>query len=150
MRIGGEMAEQRNPTFSSLEEYARMLSMNYPAGQPDALMRMARYGLREGDDGRYSLKMDPKLRADRPDDEASAAQEEAFTKLQWGALEKLPCPALVVRGAASDILSPDIADKMVDEVIPNATLAVVPQAAHSVATDNPDGFAEAVCKFVLG
>lgn len=152
MRIGGEMTEQRNPTFASIEEYARMLSMNYPAGQPEALMRMARYGLRkeDGDGGRYVLKMDPKLRNDRPDDAASIAKEEAFTQLQWDALAKLPCPALVVRGAASDILSPEIADKMVEEVIPNATLAVVPQAAHSVATDNPEGFAEAVCEFVLG
>lgn len=150
MRIGGEMAEQRNPTFASVEEYARLLSLNYPAGQPEALMRMARFGLRQGEDGRYALKMDPKLRADRPDDAESVAKEEAFTQLQWDALAKLPCPTLVVRGAASDILSPDIADKMVEEVIPNATLAVVPQAAHSVATDNPDGFAEAVCSFVLG
>ncbi len=152
MRIGGEMADPRNPTFSSIEEYARMLSINYPAGQPEALMRMARYGLRKGkgDEGRYSLKMDPKLRSDRPDDAESIAKEEAFTQLQWDALAKLPCPALVVRGAASDILSPEIADKMVEEVIPNATLAVVPQAAHSVATDNPEGFAEAVCGFVLG
>jgi pimeloyl-ACP methyl ester carboxylesterase len=150
MRIGGEMAEQRNPTFASVEEYARLLSLNYPAGQPEALMRMARFGLRQGDDGRYALKMDPKLRSDRPDDAESIAKEEAFTQLQWDALAKLPCPALVVRGAASDILSPDIADKMVEEVIPNATLAVVPQAAHSVATDNPEGFAEAVCSFVLG
>ncbi|MFK7896979.1 MAG: alpha/beta fold hydrolase [Myxococcota bacterium] len=150
MRIGSEMAEQQNPTFASVEEYARLLSRNYPAGQPEALMRMARFGLRQRDDGRFEMKMDPKLRADRPEDAESVAKEEAFTQLQWDALAKLPCPALVVRGAASDILSPDIADKMVDDVIPNATLAVVPQAAHSVATDNPEGFAEAVCGFVLG
>jgi len=55
-----------------------------------------------------------------------------------------------VRGAASDIMSPDVADRMVEEVIPNATLAVVPQAAHSVMTDNPEGFNQAVGEFVLG
>ena len=149
-RIGNEMSEQRAPVFSSLEEYARMLSHNYPAGQPAALQRMAKYGLRKRDDGLFELKMDPNLRGDRPDDDESQAAEEAFIQKQWDALAKLPCPTLVVRGAASDILAPDTADKMVDDVLQNGTLAVVPQAAHSVATDNPQGFEDAVLAFVLG
>ncbi|MFP6655654.1 MAG: alpha/beta hydrolase, partial [Myxococcota bacterium] len=41
MRIGNEMSEHREPVFSSIEEYLAMLSMNYPAGQPAALKRMA-------------------------------------------------------------------------------------------------------------
>lgn len=149
-RIGNEMAEQRAPVFSSIEEYARMLSLNYPAGRPAALHRMAKYGLRQRDDGLYSLKMDPSLRSDRPSDDEARKAEERFIQKQWDALAKLPCPTLVVRGAASDILAPDMADRMVDEVLQNGTLAVVPQAAHSVATDNPEGFQEAVCAFVLG
>jgi pimeloyl-ACP methyl ester carboxylesterase len=149
-RIGHEMSEQRAPVFTSIEEYARMLSRNYPAGQPAALLRMAKYGLRKRDDGLYEMKMDPKLRGERTNDEESKKAEEVFIQQQWDALAKLPCPTLVVRGAASDILAPDTADRMVDEVLQNGTLAVVPQAAHSVATDNPEGFKEAVCAFVLG
>jgi pimeloyl-ACP methyl ester carboxylesterase len=38
----------------------------------------------------------------------------------------------------------------VDDVLPNGTLALVPQAAHSVMTDNPDAFNKVVCAFVLG
>lgn len=149
-RIGQEISSQRAPVFTSIEEYARMLSLNYPAGQPQALQRMAHYALRAREDGLFELKMDPALRADRPDDDAARAAEEAFVQRMWDALAKLPCPTLVVRGAASDILSPDVADRMVDDVLQNGTLEVVPQAAHSVATDNPIGFAEAVCRFVLG
>lgn len=149
-RIAQEVASQRAPVFTSVEEYARALSLNYPAGRPAALDRMARHALKPREDGLFELKMDPALRGDRPDDEAAKAAEAAFVKQQWDALAKLPCPTLVVRGAASDILSPDVADRMADEVLTNGTLEVVPQAAHSVATDNPDGFAEAVCRFVLG
>lgn len=149
-RIGQEMSEQRAPVFTSVDEYARMLSLNYPAGRPAALLRMARYGLRERDDGFFELKMDPGLRGDRPTDAESLEAEEAFVQRQWDALAKVPCPTLLVRGAASDILSPDIADRMVEEVLQNGTLEVVPQAAHSVATDNPEGFEAAVCRFVLG
>ena len=66
------------------------------------------------------------------------------------ALGKIECPTLVVRGAASDIISPEVCDKIVEEVMPNATLAVVAQAGHSVMTDNPGGFRDAVGGFVLG
>ena len=149
-RIGQEMSEQRAPVFTSVDEYARMLSLNYPAGQPAALQRMAKYALEQRDDDLFELKMDPKLRGDRPNDEEAKKAEEAFIQQQWEALAKVPCPTLVVRGAASDILAPDTADKMVDEVLQNGRLEVVPQAAHSVATDNPEGFERAVCSFVLG
>jgi len=149
LRIGMEMQSQP-PVFANIDEYASVLSLNYPAGQPAALMRMARYALRQRDDGLFELKMDPKLRGERPNDEAARAREEASTKEHWEALARIACPTLVVRGAASDILSPETADKMVDEVLPNGRLEVVPQAAHSVATDNPKGFEEAVSKFVLG
>lgn len=150
LRIQGEIAEQREPVFGSVEEYARLLSLHYPAGRPDVLMRMARHGLRRREDGRFVLKMDPALRADRPMDDVSRAAEEARTESFWKALAALPCPTLVVRGAASDILSADVADRMVEEVLPNGRLAVIPQAAHSVATDNPEAFERAVSEFVLG
>jgi pimeloyl-ACP methyl ester carboxylesterase len=150
LRISGEMSENRAPVFSSIQEYVAMLSLNYPAGQPDALKRMAEFGLRRREDDLFELKMDPKLRGDRPTDEAARSKEEQFIQQQWDALAKIPCATLVVRGAASDILSPDTADKMVDEVLQNGRLAIVPQAAHSVMTDNPKAFEEAVCEFVLG
>jgi pimeloyl-ACP methyl ester carboxylesterase len=149
-RIGADMATNRAPVFTTVDEYTAMLSLNYPAGQPHALRRMALHGLRQREDGLYELKMDPKLRGERPRDAEAQAKEEAFIRKQWDALAKVPCATLVVRGAASDILSPEIADKMVDEVLANGRLAVVPQAAHSVMTDNPKGFEDAVCGFVLG
>lgn len=153
IRIASEIAEHPSPVFHDVDEYARMLARNYPAGSPAALRRMAQYGLRQRPDGLFELKLDPKLRGPRPadwDEEQMRAAEAALTQRMWAALAKLPCPTLVVRGAASDILSPEIADRMVDEVLQDGRLAVVPQAAHSVATDNPKGFEEAVTAFVLG
>ena len=150
LRISGEMSENRAPVFSSIQEYVAMLSLNYPAGQPDALKRMAEFGLRRREDDLLELKMDPKLRGTRPTDAATRAMEEQFIQQQWDALAKVPCATLVVRGAASDILSPETADKMVDDVLRSGRLAIVPQAAHSVMTDNPKAFEEVVCEFVLG
>jgi pimeloyl-ACP methyl ester carboxylesterase len=150
LRIRQDVEANVAPSFGSIEEYARALSLAYPAGQADALLRMARFGLRRREDGRYELKMDPALRGamggagrDDPD------RQEEMRKAQWDALARVPCPTLVVRGAASDILSPEIADRMVDEVLQQGRLAIVPQAGHSVMTDNPDGFRDAVSAFVL-
>ena len=151
-RIRMEVAEHQAPVFSSIVEYENLLAHNYPAATPEALKRMARSSLKQNEDGTFELKMDTAYRGkDGPQlgPEEMASREEEHTRNMWAALEKLACPTLVVRGAASDIMSPEVADRMVEEVLPKGTLAVVPQAGHSVMTDNPDGFAEAVCDFVL-
>ncbi len=150
-RIQIDVASAPQPTFASVEEYARALTLAYPAGRPDALLRMARHGIRRREDGRYELKMDPRLRGvgatESP--EAAAERGRAMSELLWKALARISCPTLVVRGAASDVLAPDTADRMVEEMLARGRLAVVPQAGHSVMTDNPDGFREAVTSFVL-
>ena len=153
MRIRQETVENMDPEFDALGDYARMLSLNYPAATAEAIQRMARSTSKQRDDGKYVLKQDPRWRGvmegDGSDPAALEAAEQESIRAQWDALAKVPCPALVVRGAASDILSPDVADRMADEVLQNGRLAVVGQAGHSVMTDNPDGFRAAVTDFVL-
>ena len=151
LRIRMEVESSQEPVFATVEEYGRLLSLHYPAAQPQALLRMARHGLRQREDGRFVLKMDPALRgsgfAGSPAD--AAARERQLSQAQWEALRRVACPTLVVRGAASDVVSAETADRMVDEVLAKGRLAVVPRAGHSVMTDNPDGFRDAVAAFVL-
>ena len=152
LRMQQEVGQHTDPRFASVEEYARRVSLNYPASSPEATLRMARDELRQREDGSYELKMDPALRGvmvERGPDEALRAREQEMIQAQWDALAKIPCPTLVIRGAASDFLSPDIADRMVDDVLPNGRLAVVPQAGHSVMSDNPEGFCRAVTDFTV-
>ncbi len=153
LRIQMDLQEYRDPSFSSTGEYERYLAHNYPAATPSSIRRMAEYGLKQREDGRWVLKMDVSFRSEA----AQAATHEEIeehskqtTQMLWDALAKVDCPTLIVRGAASDFLSADIADRMVDEVLAKGSLAVVPQAGHSVMTDNPDGFLEVVTAFVLG
>ncbi len=153
LRIRLDVEEHRDPCFESIAEYENMVSLAYPAARPSAVQRMARWGVRRRDDGKYVLKMDPALRgagARSLGARELAEREKKMTAELWACLEKLRCPTLVVRGAASDVMSAEVADRMVEETIPQATLAVVAQAGHSVMTDNPDGFRDAVCAFVLG
>ena len=144
-------AVRQEPVFDSPEQYAMLLARNYPAARPAAIARMARHELRERADGRFELKlrMDMrKLREGRSPEEAERYSKEETARL-WEILGKIACPTLVVRGAASDVLSPDTADRMV-EVLPRGELAVIPQAGHSVMTDNPDAFLATVTRFALG
>jgi pimeloyl-ACP methyl ester carboxylesterase len=150
VRISLEVQEQ-DWSFESVAEYRRVLTRQYPETAPEVLSRMAEHWTRQRPDGRFELKLDPSFNSRRsaaPPAERAAA-EKLDAQRVWDILRKLPCPALVVRGAASDILSPEIADRMV-EAIPNATLAVVPRAAHSVMLDNPEGFRRELCRFALG
>src|SRR5215510_1414923 len=104
LRIRQDVELNLQPAFDSVEEYARVLSLSYPAATPEALRRMALYGLRRRDDGRFELVMDPALRgitAGRAPASDAEAQEIALRQRMWDALAALPCPALVVRGAAS-------------------------------------------------
>jgi pimeloyl-ACP methyl ester carboxylesterase len=149
-RITDEAVRQE-PVFDSVDQYAALLARNYPAAKPASIARMARHELRERDDGRFELRLRfdlAKLRAARSPEEAEAYAKEE-TRILWEVLEKVTCPTLVVRGAASDVLSPECADRM-EDVLANGELVVIPQAAHSVMVDNPEAFVAAVSRFALG
>jgi pimeloyl-ACP methyl ester carboxylesterase len=151
-RISTDVERSVDLSFASLAECENALAHAYPAAQPAALARMARHGMRKREDGRYERKTDPAFHTARGELTAAAAEalEKKTTQELWDALARIPCPALVVRGAASDVLDPDTAERMAEEALPNARLVVVPRAGHSVMTDNPEGFCEAVASFALG
>jgi pimeloyl-ACP methyl ester carboxylesterase len=151
-RISLEVERSSELTFASLADCRSALAHAYPAAGRAAIARMARHGMRRREDGRYQRKTDPAYHAARGELTAAAAEalERKTSKELWEALGGILCPVLVVRGAASDVLDPDTADRMVEEVLANARLAVVPRASHSVMIDNPAGFSEAVSAFTLG
>ena len=84
----------------------------------------------------------------------SAEQMRAWSRKEaselWSTLERTPCPTLLIRGAASDVLDPDTAERMVEEVLPHGRLELIPRAGHSVMLDNPKAFQEALLRFALG
>jgi len=152
LRIRLDAEANIDPSFGSVEEYERVLARAYPLARPEVVARLARHGLRPRADGRLVPKTDPAFAKNwgkvPPEEAARRSAEE--TAILWEALRGTPCPTLVVRGAASDVLSPETADRMADEALPRGSLAVVPCAGHSVMLDNPEGFQDAVLRFVVG
>ena len=144
-------AQKGDRTFASVGDYELVLGHQYPVTPPAILSRLARSWLRARSDGRYELKLDEgflRAHAEISDEEAERLETEESKQL-WQALEGLRCPVLVMRGAASDIIAPDTADRMVDEVLSNGTLEIIAQAGHSVMLDNPEAFEQALSRFAL-
>ena len=52
IRIAMDTEQHLDPSFESVAEYEAMLAHQYIAAMPSAIKRMARYGLRQRDDGR--------------------------------------------------------------------------------------------------
>ncbi len=65
----------------------------------------------------------------------------------WPLLERITCPTLVLRGADSPVLRPEVAEAMVAQM-PNARLKVVPEAGHGIGLDNPEVFESEIRAFL--
>lgn len=65
----------------------------------------------------------------------------------WEDVRQIRCPTLIVRGAESDILAPEAAERLRAAIL-NSRMAVVSGAGHSVMGDNPEGFAAAAQEFL--
>jgi pimeloyl-ACP methyl ester carboxylesterase len=150
LRIRLETESRGDGSFESRLDYRSLMERNYPAASPAIVDRLADHSLREREDGRFEPKLDPGFF--RVDSNLSAAEQKRDGKATgdalWKALGRIAAPTLVIRGAASDVLSADVADRMMD-VLPAGQLAVVGQASHSVMTDNPAGTLQAITAFAL-
>lgn len=153
LQRGGAGAEGgADPGFASEAAYRELLARHYPAAGREQLQRLARHGLRTRADGRLEPKLDPAwFRGRQAASEGEMrAREERVTRELWEALARVPCPALVIRGAASDVVSAEVADRMAEEALAQGRLVVIPRAGHSVMVDNPEACRDALVAFALG
>ncbi|HEX6313168.1 MAG TPA: alpha/beta hydrolase [Acidimicrobiia bacterium] len=133
----------RHESFASLEEAAGEVAGYLPQRKqvrPENLRR----NLRQRADGRWEWKhaYGRRLRAGTPQGgwrELLAGLDEEVTTL--------PCPVLVLRGSASDVLSDEGAEE-VAALIPDARLATVGSAGHHAAGDNPESTVGLVRSFL--
>ncbi len=109
---------------------------------PDATLRHRVYqSLMRTETGEWTYRYDRALR------DSSVPRSRPSVEEGWAAVAKINVPTLVVRGAKSDILDREIAQKMVG-ALADGVLAEVPAAGHSVPLDQPEGFLVAVRSFL--
>ncbi len=116
--------------FPDLDGAVAWATAQYPwlAGRPpEAVADAVRWAVRRQPDGQWRLKFDPEIgRAPRPVPEAARAASRAW----WAALEAFRHPVLLVRGGASDILSPETAAAM-EARQPRLARVDVPGVGHA-------------------
>jgi len=123
------------PVFDTMAELEAWLRKAYaPYGHlSEAQWRhMLRTSFRRRDDGRITAHYDPAI-----------VQQFALHPLdynQWEDYERIGARTLLLRGAESDLLLPDVAQRMT-ETGPRATLAVIPGCGHAPPLNVPDQIA---------
>lgn len=135
-------------SFASLEEAAAFIGEYLPyrkSFRPESLTR----NLRQRPDGRWIWKHGMGRRWTRHIEEAGGVEPDV-TGLMEGLdvdARSLRCPALVLRGGASDVLSGDTAAELV-AMLHDGRLAVVEKAGHLAAGDNPHSTVNLLASFL--
>ena len=129
------------PELDSPEEFLERAVKFNPLRDPEVLRRSLFYNLRQLPSGKWTLKHDQRRTVE---DTARASARREFLA---GEIAKITCPTLIVRGARSDILSDEAAQKFA-RTLPHASWVRVEGAGHNVQGDNPRGLLEAIDPFL--
>ena len=122
--------------LDTLDEFASRV-MEYTGRNREQTMGALKYSIRQRQDGKWTWKYDKAMRV-------SGFRAPTWTPDQlWDGWRKIDCPALVVRGARSDIFADETMVRMAEEH-PDCTTVTVENAGHLVQGDNPPDFLAAV------
>ena len=129
------------PELDSPDAFLARATKFNPLRDPAVLRRSLHYNLRETPTGKWTFKHDQRRRSD----DAMRAFTEDRTRLA-AQVSKIKCPTLVVRGALSDVLTDDAADKFARS-LPNGRWMRIEKSGHNVQGDNPRAFLDAMLSF---
>ena len=133
---------QVNQEFDDLEHFVRNVRQYDPYRSREHIERTVKYNMLERADGKFVSKCDSNPR--RLNIARGSGPLENIT-LEDAA--RFDLPVLLVRGANSNILAPDSAERFA-AALPAGSLATVPDCGHNVHGQNTLGFIGAVNGFL--
>lgn len=134
----------QGPDELEFEEFVQLAHRFNPRRSLENIRQRMRHRLRQTESGKWTWKFDKRFRD--PNAQLRVGSDLSNDQM-WQLFRSIHVPTLLVRGAESDVLTQEVAERTVREM-PKARLAVVPGAGHSVPGDNPDAFTEAVLSFL--
>jgi esterase len=138
----GRMIAATPEHFDSVERAVGYARAGNPRFTDAALRHRVGHGLRAHGTGfawKYDREIREQIRSGRWNDTIDL----------WPLWSAIACPTLIVRGVESDVLSPEIAKRML-ETLPHARLVEVENAGHTVPGDQPQLFLQLVREFLGG
>jgi esterase len=138
-RIAGFMSQSVDGwTIDQFVEHAMAFN---PKRDATLLRASLRHNLHELPDGTWTWRYDRRHRGRWP-------QQAAQRRLElWSDVERIECEAVILRGAQSDVLARQDADRLARS-LKQGTWVEVPAAGHSVQGDNPAGLLHALEPFL--
>jgi pimeloyl-ACP methyl ester carboxylesterase len=127
-------------TMGEFEDYLRLVYKPYGVLSDAEWRRMAETSARRRGDGRFTPHYDPAV--------MRVFAETAGDYELWDRYDRVECPTLVLRGAESDLLLPEVAEEMTRRG-PRARLVTVPGCGHAPALNVPEQIA-AIEAFLAG
>ena len=135
-RISQEIS-QVPEEFDNFEAVVDYMKKQNRFASDAVLRRRLRYATLDLPNGKVGWKYDIAIRDQRRRGTVPPAED------LWPLLPNISCPTLIIRGKETDILSPEVAQKM-NQTIPNVRLVEVERAGHMVFEDNPPDFIAAL------
>jgi len=130
------------PELESFEAFVERAVKFNPIRDPAVLRRSLFYNLRQLPDSKWALKHDQR-RASEEVWRANTVQRERLA----ARIAQITCPTLIIRGALSEVLTSEAAEKFAHS-LPRACWALVEKSGHNVQGDNPRGLLEALVPFL--
>ena len=129
------------PELDSPQEFLERAVKFNPLRDPAVLRRSLHYNLRETPAGKWTFKHDQRRRTD----DAMRSFTEDRVRLA-SEVSKIKCPTLVVRGALSDVLTDEAAERFARS-LPNGRWVRIEKSGHNVQGDNPRALLDAMQTF---
>ena len=130
------------PELDSPDAFLERAVKFNPLRNPAVLKRSLYYNLRQTPAGKWALKHDQRRGSEEYTRIATAQRERLAQQIP-----QISCPTLIVRGALSDVLTDDAADKFARS-LPKGRWVRVENAGHNVQGDNPAGLLEVLLPFL--
>ena len=65
----------------------------------------------------------------------------------WECVERVQCPVMIVRGAETDMLTPEAIQRL-HRRIPGSRVSLIEEAGHAVPTDQPAALSQHIREFL--
>ncbi|MGA7972205.1 MAG: alpha/beta hydrolase [Pseudolabrys sp.] len=142
-KVLGFMRAHAAEGFATVDEAAQAVAEYLPHRPRPKSHEGLKKNLRRSADGRWRWHWDPRFLEDR----AEGTDREAVESRLVAAARRIRIPALLVRGASSELVKEAHVKEFID-LVPHADYIDVGGARHMVAGDRNDHFSSAVLSFI--